>query len=89
MATAKEDAATSTAVSTGCMESGDITMADFCKQCSIDNFGKDFGDLGGNPPLEEGYGYPALCEGCGYILVDSDGACIKCDLMKGKPGHGK
>jgi hypothetical protein len=65
-------------------------MADFCKQCwweifhedrtDFDHFGKD------KPPLEPGYGYPALCEGCGIILVDDQGRCISDDcLMKGHP----
>lgn len=53
-------------------------MAEFCKQCSIDHFGEDFGDfkgIGGTDakPLEEGYGYSVLCEGCGPILVNKEG----------------
>jgi hypothetical protein len=63
-------------------------MADFCKACSIDNFGRDYGDLRGlGPKCDEGYGYPVICEGCGFILVDHLGNCFKCDLMKGKRGH--
>jgi hypothetical protein len=65
-------------------------MADFCKQCSIELFGEDTQDLTNlnNGPLPEGFGIPAICEGCGYICVDLEGNCVSCDLMKGKPGHG-
>lgn len=61
-------------------------MADFCFQCSIEHFGKDYGDLAGfGPPPEEGMGYPAICEGCGFIYVDHEGRCIdpQCEI------HGK
>jgi hypothetical protein len=65
-------------------------MADFCKQCSIENFGQDFGDLAGlgEGPIPEGTGFVAICEGCGIIMVDLDGNCISCDLKAGQPGHG-
>ncbi len=64
-------------------------MADFCKACSIELFGedgKDLANLGGHPSL--GMGWKALCEGCGFILVNEDGECICCDLHPGEPGHG-
>lgn len=55
-------------------------MADFCKHCSIELFGedsKDLSDLGSERgTLEDGYGWRALCESCGPILVDDDGVCI-------------
>lgn len=53
-------------------------MADFCKQCSIELMGEDFGDHSrpNAPPLAEGMGWPALCEGCGPTLVDNEGACM-------------
>ena len=53
-------------------------MADFCKQCSLAEFGRDEQDLArpNDPPVSPGYGYPALCEGCGFNLVDNDGTCI-------------
>ncbi len=58
-------------------------MADFCKQCSMDMFGEDFGDmkgLGDGEPLKPGWGYQVLCEDCGPTLVDEDGKCIAdCD----------
>lgn len=53
-------------------------MADFCKQCSIEMFGKDHRELAhdNDPPLESEHGYVDLCENCGWTLVDNDGACI-------------
>jgi hypothetical protein len=59
-------------------------MADFCKQCSIDMFGEDFGDLKLGP-LEPEYYWPVLCEGCGPTLVNEDGECVHahCDLKHG------
>lgn len=67
-------------------------MADFCKQCSIDHFGEDHRDLAGlgnGRTLQPNHGWLAICEGCGYILVDDDGNCFECDLKPGQPGHGK
>lgn len=66
-------------------------MADFCKQCSIDLFGVDNADLanlGGERKLEPGMYWPAICEGCGFILVDDDGNCCECDIKPDQPGHG-
>ena len=55
-------------------------MADFCKQCSIEIFGKDFGDLKPTPEqiatLKEGEGFTELCEGCGFTVVGNEGECI-------------
>jgi hypothetical protein len=51
-------------------------MADFCQQCSLRNFGEDFGDMAGiSKPEDEAKGvYPVLlCEGCGVVQVDSTG----------------
>lgn len=59
-------------------------MADFCKQCSIDNFGEDFGDLAGL--CQPGEVVEALCEGCihdGLCDVDHTGTCLI-----GKEQHG-
>jgi hypothetical protein len=61
-------------------------MADFCKQCSEELFGKDFEDLKGlsrehSEPLAPGEGYIVICEGCGLTVVDEDGKCIS-DCMK-------
>ena len=59
-------------------------MADFCQQCSLAMFGKDFEDmanLGDHRDLKPGWGYQVLCEGCGPTLVDDEGKCISdCDL---------
>lgn len=60
-------------------------MADFCKQCSIDMFGEDFGDLAGLSSKEEterGLFALVLCEGCGPAQVDHEGKCISVDCLK-------
>lgn len=49
-------------------------MADFCRQCSIDVFREDFGDMKGL--CEEGMMATVLCEGCGPTWVDHEGTCI-------------
>lgn len=56
-------------------------MASYCKQCSIEIWGEDYGDLALNKSCDEyknddNYCYLELCEGCGWILVDKDGLCI-------------
>ncbi len=58
-------------------------MADFCKQCSIELFGEDCGDLKGissrsltEDEIKNGIGWTALCEGCGSTVVNDDGECI-------------
>lgn len=60
-------------------------MAEFCKQCSIEMFGKDFGDLKGlsteQHDKDELY-CCVICEGCGHIQVDSNGACISENCLK-------
>lgn len=68
-------------------------MADFCKQCSIDTFGKDFGDLAGITKQEDWehnhLAAVVICEGCGVIQVDPEGNCVSPDCDKaGKKGHG-
>ena len=67
-------------------------MADFCKQCSIELFGEDYGDFKPhNPaPLKPGYGWPVLCEGCGPTLVNNEGECIAkdCELHGEEAGDG-
>lgn len=58
-------------------------MAEFCKQCSIDTFGKDFGDFKGMAPEESEGLYPiVLCEGCGPIQVDNEGSCVSNDCLE-------
>jgi hypothetical protein len=54
-------------------------MADFCKQCSIDMFGEDFGDLAGVSKPEDTFQHKyavVICEGCGCIQVDHEGQCV-------------
>lgn len=67
-------------------------MADFCRQCSIDHFGKDFKELAELTPIEDwknGLAVCTICEGCGYIQVDPDGNCVSPDcLCAGGYGHG-
>lgn len=53
-------------------------MANFCKQCSIENFGKDFLDMHGcisEKEAAEGFGAVVICEGCGVTTVDHEGVC--------------
>lgn len=63
-----------------------MLMADFCKACSMENFGFDARDLAGL--CQKGFAAQVICEGCGEILVDHTGKCCSCELMFGKPGHG-
>lgn len=49
-------------------------MADFCKQCSIEQFGEDFGDLAGLCDYDNDA--VVICEGCGFINVDHEGTCV-------------
>lgn len=51
-------------------------MADFCKECSIETFGKDFGDFAGiitEEQFKSNNEYYELCEGCGYARIDHEG----------------
>lgn len=51
-------------------------MADFCKACSIETWGKDFEDMkdiSTPEDTEKGLFARVLCEGCGVILVDHTG----------------
>jgi hypothetical protein len=66
-------------------------MADFCKQCSIDIFGKDHRELADITPKdawEKGLAMSTICEGCGVIQVDPDGNCVSEDCLTPGPGHG-
>lgn len=60
-------------------------MADFCKQCSITNFGEDFNDLAGlstEADTQRGLYAVVLCEGCGPTQVDHTGRCIVSDCAE-------
>jgi hypothetical protein len=62
-------------------------MADLCRQCSIATFGSDSHDLGWNRNqgvLQDEFGFPALCEGCGVTRVDYAGQCLDGDSCLGK-----
>jgi hypothetical protein len=67
-------------------------MADFCRACSIEHFGKDTEDLKGlisESKYKEGLAPVVVCEGCGAIQVDHLGNCLTKDcLLAGKEGHG-
>lgn len=56
-------------------------MADFCKKCSLEHFGEDFGDLKGL--CLKGEVISTLCEGCGWVKVDHQGEEIPIKLPKG------
>ena len=49
-------------------------MGDFCKDCSIEMFGKDFQELANL--CQAGYVVQVLCENCGYIWVDESGTKV-------------
>jgi len=60
-------------------------MADFCKQCSMDIFGEDFGDLAKlctKKENEQGLYAIVVCEGCGTTLVDNEGRCVSSDCLR-------
>lgn len=67
-------------------------MADFCKQCSINIFVDDFGELAGitsEDDWAQGVAQTVICEGCGPIQVDPKGNCVSKDCMcSGESGHG-
>lgn len=55
-------------------------MADFCKDCSEELFGRDCEDLKGlitEDQWKEGYAAPVICEGCGYTYVDHEGKRVQ------------
>ncbi len=56
-------------------------MADFCKGCAVEYFGKDTGDLSGLITKEqfenEDLAATVICEGCGAGYVDHEGNRVK------------
>lgn len=65
-------------------------MADYCLQCSLEIFGKDFRELAGlsSPEDTRNKRYAlAICEGCGPIQVDHDGWCVSDDCSKRHGEH--
>ena len=61
-------------------------MADFCKQCGIATFGKDFGDLA-SIAKDALHMVSVICEGCGFIHVNHLGECISDDCLEAKSGR--
>jgi hypothetical protein len=60
-------------------------MADFCAQCSIDNFGDDFRDMAGISTESDTRVCRfavVLCEDCGPCQVDHNGQCVSVDCLK-------
>lgn len=60
-------------------------MADFCHQCSVENFYEDFKDLAGlsdEAATKRGLFPVVLCEGCGPCQVNHDGVCVSVDCVK-------
>jgi hypothetical protein len=54
-------------------------MADFCEACSIELFGKDYGDLKGlfgEDESKAGMVVRVICEGCGFTEVNHLGQCV-------------
>jgi len=63
-------------------------MADFCRQCSVELFDKDYEDLKGltsSRKIKSGEYASVLCEGCGFIHVDHEGSCVSSECKKA--GH--
>src|SRR5262245_9447236 len=61
-------------------------MSDFCKQCSEELFGKDFGELRGlttEANTQDGLFASVICEGCGFVAVDHLGQCVGERCSKG------
>ncbi len=48
-------------------------MADFCKQCSIEQFEQDYRELAGL--CKPGEKASVFCDGCGLVWVDHNGVC--------------
>lgn len=64
-------------------------MSEFCKQCSLDLFGEDYHDFRNLTTTKDDKNCAyaqVLCEGCGVILVNSDGECVSPCLRNHKQG---
>lgn len=60
-------------------------MADFCAQCSVDIWGKDYGDMKGittERQTKDNLFAVVLCEDCGPCQVDHLGNCVSFDCVK-------
>lgn len=60
-------------------------MADFCSQCSMENFGEDFHDH--RDRTKRGFRV-VICEGCGITQVNSEGSCVSPDCLR-RHGEGQ
>ena len=59
-------------------------MSNFCKQCSIEHFGKDYKDLANLSTKEDTLNelFPLIiCEGCGNIQINHKGECVSKDCL--------
>ena len=50
-------------------------MADFCNQCKEEMGFEPHSDYPDYGPLKPGYGWPVICEGCGFTAIDREGNC--------------
>lgn len=67
-------------------------MADFCRQCSISLFGKDYGDLKGLTTEQDTSNdlfACVICEGCGPIQVDHEGNCVSWNCLENHNREGE
>ena len=63
-------------------------MADFCRQCYREYFGRDDSDMANLTNAQDwasGRAVIELCEGCGAIQVDPQGNCVSPDCMMKHP----
>ncbi len=63
-------------------------MADYCLECSISLWGRDYGDLAEQSTVEDteaGLYTVDICEGCGVIQIDHTGRCVSKDCAN--PQH--
>lgn len=64
-------------------------MADFCRQCSLELFGEDFGDHARpDEKLDPGKCFYVICEECGYVGVNEKGECCMPLFSGCLKGHG-
>lgn len=60
-------------------------MAEFCRQCLLEDFGEDLGDLKGlstEKDTKNNLYCVVICEGCGVIQVDHLGNCVSEDCYR-------
>ena len=65
-------------------------MADFCRACSIEVFGEDYGDFANittDAQWEAGFAAVVLCEHCGPTQVNPDGECVSECHKADEEGH--